>query len=621
MIIKDWNGNTERLTNYTIPSRKQGANGSTFTISTTITKNKKNHHSYGMVINENIIIDDDGNEYIIKNHNEITKGNTVQVSIEAVYRPYIQLLGNVVYERVNGALRLSEIVSFCLKGSGFTYTVNANGLPLSVEVQNFGFSNSLSLLRQTIEKFGAELDVIGEHVYIGQEIAEYTDEQFRYNYNIKSLSKTINTNGFSTRIKGFGKKKEDGSYVVETEYTSPLAQTYGIQDADPIEDERYTDHESMLERLKQELNDQFPISLKLSYSQLKRSGADPSKIKKGDYVWCIIKPFNIKTRVRVIEIEDFPDKRSKIKRNPIFSLSNIQEKMSNTVAHLSSGQRVAKKDINDTKVTVIQTQKTVNAAVEKIENNTVDLTDMKESLEGMDNVLGEYEKGILANSQNITTLNTKLDEWIKQPVLYPELKGKKGNFLGDSLTSAYGTTKSYWQYICEKYEMTGRNYGISGTCISGISNSSGESMVTRYSKMNTDADFNVVFGGTNDYWQNMPMGAFTDRTTDSFYGSLHLLVDGLITKYPTKGLLFVTPFCFSRSKNSIDFYVKDYVNAIKEVAEYYSVPVYDAYANSGLTTTNATLKPLIAIDSVHLNEKGHLILSKRLESFLLPLIL
>ncbi|PFJ13980.1 hypothetical protein COD67_22485, partial [Bacillus cereus] len=286
-------------------------------------------------------------------------------------------------------------------------------------------------------------------------------------------------------------------------------------------------------------------------------------------------------------------------------------------------QQAVKKDINDTKVTVIQTQKTVNAAVEKIENNTIDLTDIKVGLEGTNNVLGYHEKDILANSRNITTLNTKLDEWIKHPILYPELKGKKGNVLGDSLTYGQGTTKTYWQYICERHGIIGRNYGISGTCLSGVSNASGESMVTRYGKMSSDADFITVFGGTNDFIQNMPLGTFSDREINTFYGALHVLIDGLITKYPTKGILFITPFCFNRAKNSINLYVKDYVTAIKEVAEYYSIPVYDAYANSGLTTTNPTLQKIIVTSggTVHVNEIGHLMLSKRLESFLLPLIL
>ena len=41
-----------------------------------------------------------------------------------------------------------------------------------------------------------------------------------------------------------------------------------------------------------------------------------------------------------------------------------------------------------------------------------------------------------------------------------------------------------------------------------------------------------VFGGTNDYGHgDAPIGGFTDRTPDTFYGACHYLFSGLIKKY------------------------------------------------------------------------------------------
>lgn len=59
---------------------------------------------------------------------------------------------------------------------------------------------------------------------------------------------------FATRIIGLGKKGEDGSHAVTAEYISPLAELYGIVDATPVIDERFTDKESLLEHIKNTLN-------------------------------------------------------------------------------------------------------------------------------------------------------------------------------------------------------------------------------------------------------------------------------------------------------------------------------------------------------------------------------
>lgn len=55
---------------------------------------------------------------------------------------------------------------------------------------------------------------------------------------------------FATRIMGIGKKSEDGKRAIVAEYISPLAEMYGIIDAVPVIDERFTNQESLLEHIK-----------------------------------------------------------------------------------------------------------------------------------------------------------------------------------------------------------------------------------------------------------------------------------------------------------------------------------------------------------------------------------
>ncbi|PRT35483.1 phage tail protein [Bacillus wiedmannii] len=57
-----------------------------------------------------------------------------------------------------------------------------------------------------------------------------------------------------TRIIGIGKKSEDGSHAVIAEYTSPLADVYGIIHATPVIDERFADQETLLKHIKKTLD-------------------------------------------------------------------------------------------------------------------------------------------------------------------------------------------------------------------------------------------------------------------------------------------------------------------------------------------------------------------------------
>ena len=89
-----------------------------------------------------------------------------------------------------------------------------------------------------------------------------------------------------------------------------------------------------------------------------------------------------------------------------------------------------------------------------------------------------------------------------------ELKGKKINFLGDSITEGHGTsdwnTKPYHQVLKANVGLAeARNYGKGGTKIARLpvitDNPFDQDFNLRALDMDLDADAVVVFGGTNDY--------------------------------------------------------------------------------------------------------------------------
>jgi lysophospholipase L1-like esterase len=214
------------------------------------------------------------------------------------------------------------------------------------------------------------------------------------------------------------------------------------------------------------------------------------------------------------------------------------------------------------------------------------------------------------------------------------LKNLKINFLGDSITEGAGVSNPenmYVNYIANNYGAICRNYGIGGTRIAKQKTPSecarcDRDFVSRVEEMDSDADVIVIFGGTNDYGHgDAPIGEFNDRTADTFYGALHTLYTNLINKYPEAMIIVLTPLHRwgeedkrgdNRMKPVPMEDLKTYRDIIMRVAEYYSLPVLDLYANSGIQPNLPIMREIYAPDGLHPNDKGHIKIAKMIAKFI-----
>lgn len=213
-----------------------------------------------------------------------------------------------------------------------------------------------------------------------------------------------------------------------------------------------------------------------------------------------------------------------------------------------------------------------------------------------------------------------------------ELKGKKVNFLGDSITEGAGTSSPDKCYVSVFGKISGaevRNYGIGGTRIAKQRNCSANlvwdnDFVGRVDEMDADADVIAVFGGTNDYGHgDAPIGDFSSRDEYTFYGAMHVLCEKLINKYPEADIVFLTPLHRlqeERNANEIgirnELPLEGYVEIIKEVAAYYGLPVLDLYSVSGLQPSVDVIREKYMPDGLHPSDAGAEKIAKRIYSFL-----
>ena len=213
-----------------------------------------------------------------------------------------------------------------------------------------------------------------------------------------------------------------------------------------------------------------------------------------------------------------------------------------------------------------------------------------------------------------------------------ELKGLKIVFLGDSITQGVGADKTENRYTDVFQRLSGAivsNHGISGTRIARQTTPFNEiydknDFVKRVDELDPDADIVVVFGGTNDFGHgDAPIGTFDDKDEYTFYGAMHILCKKLINKYPGKPVVFMTPL---HRRNEFDANndrngqakapLKRYVEIIREVAEYYSLPVLDLYKNSCMQPAIEVIQNEFMPDGLHPSSKGHKLIAERIYSFL-----
>lgn len=205
-----------------------------------------------------------------------------------------------------------------------------------------------------------------------------------------------------------------------------------------------------------------------------------------------------------------------------------------------------------------------------------------------------------------------------------ELDGKKINFMGDSITEGYGASgkdRIFSSLIAVDTGAVCRNYGIAGTRISRQRKPSADpdwdrDFCSRVTEMDADADIVIVLGGTNDFGHgDAPFGSFEDKTSDTFRGALNVLYTSLIERYPGKIIVIATPLhrCdeeWRRPDSGAD--LRAYVGAIRKAAEYYSLPVLDLWAMSGLQPNLPVIQEKFMPDKLHPNDAGHRIIADRI---------
>ena len=237
-------------------------------------------------------------------------------------------------------------------------------------------------------------------------------------------------------------------------------------------------------------------------------------------------------------------------------------------------------------------------------------------------------------------------------------QGKRVAYLGDSITdpNIKASKVKYWGFLEQWLQITPYVYGVSGRQWNDIPRQT-DKLKQEHGQ---DVDAIMIFMGTNDYNNGVPLGVWWDeRVTQveyghgqtksmvtrrqrtpsmdptTFRGRINIAMDSLKCTFPTKQIVLLTPIhrsdfhaneknwqCDESYTNQCGEYLDAYINAVKEAGDVWVVPVIDWAASSGLfplMDEYAQYFNKADTDRLHPNDKGHERMARTLMQQLLAL--
>jgi len=235
-------------------------------------------------------------------------------------------------------------------------------------------------------------------------------------------------------------------------------------------------------------------------------------------------------------------------------------------------------------------------------------------------------------------------EALPQQVFVHPWQGKRVAYFGDSITDPRNkaSKKKFWSLLQDWLQIEPYVYGVSGRQWNDIPRQT-DLLKQQHGQ---DVDAIIVFCGTNDYNNGVPIGAWWDERMTSveyghgqvkkmvtrrqrtpsmdpttFCGRINIALDSLKRTYPTKQIVLLTPIhrsdfhaneknwqCDESYTNQCGLYLDSYIEAVKQAGDIWSVPVLDWSATCGLfpmMKEHGAYFNNPQTDLLHPNDTGH----------------
>lgn len=499
----------------------------------------------------------------------IDTGKQIEVEFDAVHQFFYDMAKSSMYEVLDGTYSLRYYLEAIFKNSGYKFDLDID--VKSIRKSDFGCKSRLSLFNDIIKTAGVEFLVSGHLVRIRKSIGSDQSTLVRKNFNMNEITIEKDINSFVTYQKGFGAWKDEtdrtkGRY--ESEYESSLAKIYGRIEAEPVVDERYKETGKLLERLKQNVDNSYKISIAIDMEDLSAAGYKTSTPKVGDYIMAINETLGIRKRVRIVSLENNYDVSGKlIKRKVICNdIGSVQR--------YSSEMSVLSRSVSDSKN---ESSKAIETAIRALTSAEGKNTNYFGDKKPLDNPPGTIKKGdrlFLTAGDETELYFWSGSEWVLEPTRFDKDKfntefDKKAEAINkniqqvenkvDSALAKAGLNSSLAQ---EAKQISERAKADIATLRQNISNDyvaksqhveDVRGLTRRFEEINLGSPNLVIngavelgdknWGGTNGKW-------FTNRTHD-FYKNSSVPLFTIDTK--EAGLCYIQTGRYNQLKKNTDY--------------------------------------------------------------------
>lgn len=192
--------------------------------------------------------------------------------------------------------------------------------------------------------------------------------------------------------------------------------------------------------------------------------------------------------------------------------------------------------------------------------------------------------------------------------------------LGTSITAGSGGYDNYPDLLSRELGVEVVNLGTSGgTLGKTIHGGTQLAILNAADKISSDADIVIMECIMNDFRFCTPVGKMFDKTADTFYGALYLLIEKLKTNAPKAKIFFTNSHENADTKynsshvegtiynpNCLGHWVIDYMTAVEEIASYRNqAKVIDTFHLSGIRVEGeSNYYPINTYDKLHLTNEG-----------------
>ena len=266
---------------------------------------------------------------------------------------------------------------------------------------------------------------------------------------------------------------------------------------------------------------------------------------------------------------------------------------------------------------------------------------------------------VLAASPSVTAEAKTQKKTVKMETMFAHpWQGKRVAYFGDSISDPNNkaSENKFWNFLEQWLGIKPFVYAVSGRQWDDIPRQANKLQ----EEHGDDFDAILILMGTNDYNNAVPIGQWYEERLenveyghryvkrieqrmrrrpswdkDTYKGRINIALDSLKRMFPTKQIVLLTPIhragfyaneknwqCTEDYMNRCGEYLDSYIEAVKEAANVWAVPVLDLNATSGLfpmIDAHAQYFNKADSDRLHPNDKGHERMAKTLVYQLLTL--